>query len=243
MAISFPREYKLVAPPLENGDRLSRAEFERRYATMPSNTKAELIEGTVYIAPDQRFERYSEPRTEVMNWLGIYAAMTPGVSLSANPTVRLDRDNEFQPDAVLQTSWQNGGPDDELDGGNGDRPNAAVCIEGPPEFVVEISASAATICLGDKLAAYRRSGVKEYLVWQFFDERIDWFCLQNEDYISLASEEQGILRSQVFPGLWLDKNALIRKDIERIATIRQAGLSSSEHKAFLASLAGWAARS
>jgi hypothetical protein len=35
-------------PPLENGDRLTRAEFMRRYAAMPE-VKAELIEGVVYV--------------------------------------------------------------------------------------------------------------------------------------------------------------------------------------------------
>lgn len=35
--------------PLENGDRLSRFEFEHRYQAMPELKKAELVEGVVYI--------------------------------------------------------------------------------------------------------------------------------------------------------------------------------------------------
>lgn len=40
----------LQVPPLENGDRLSRAEFERRYAAMPHVKNAELINQTVYMS-------------------------------------------------------------------------------------------------------------------------------------------------------------------------------------------------
>jgi Uma2 family endonuclease len=53
------------------------------------------------------------------------------------------------------------------------------------------------------LRAYRRNGVQEYIVWQVFDQKIDWFSLQNGDYISLLPDEDGAIRSQRFPGLWL----------------------------------------
>jgi hypothetical protein len=36
--------------PLASGDRLTRPEFERRYAADPRVKKAELIEGVVYVA-------------------------------------------------------------------------------------------------------------------------------------------------------------------------------------------------
>lgn len=40
---------KVKVPPLENGDNLTVAEFERRYEAMPELKKAELINGIVYI--------------------------------------------------------------------------------------------------------------------------------------------------------------------------------------------------
>jgi Putative restriction endonuclease len=98
-SISKPTTHRL--PPLENGDRLTRAEFERRYQAMPNVKKAELIEGTVYTASPLRFEPHAEPHGDVMIWLGNYKVMTLGVRLGNNPTVRLDIDNEPQPDAVL----------------------------------------------------------------------------------------------------------------------------------------------
>lgn len=88
-------------PPLENGDRLSRDEFERRYSAMPHRKKAELIEGIVFMPAALRFERHAEPHSRIMTWLGVYQAFTGRVRLGDNPTVRLDFENELQPDAVL----------------------------------------------------------------------------------------------------------------------------------------------
>ena len=42
-------------PPLNAGDRLSRAEFERRYQAHPEITKAELIEGVVHMPSPVHF--------------------------------------------------------------------------------------------------------------------------------------------------------------------------------------------
>lgn len=59
----------MTVPPLENGDRLSRTEFERRYMAMPKLKKAELIEGIVYMASPLRFEPHAEPHADLMGWL------------------------------------------------------------------------------------------------------------------------------------------------------------------------------
>ena len=48
-------------PPLENGDRLSLAEFERRYENMPSLKKAELIKGVVLMGSPVRFVQHGRP--------------------------------------------------------------------------------------------------------------------------------------------------------------------------------------
>jgi hypothetical protein len=44
-----------------------------------------------------------------MLWLGTYQAATPGVKLGDNATVRLDADNEVQPDALLRLEAALGG--------------------------------------------------------------------------------------------------------------------------------------
>jgi Uma2 family endonuclease len=227
MTTFLPRTQKLTVPPLENGDRLSRLEFERRYLAMPNLKKAELIEGIVYMASPPRFEPHAEPHGDLMGWLWTYKIATPGVRLGDNPTVRLDPTNEPQPDAALRL-------DEKLGGQSYLGPEGYV--EGAPELIAEVSASTASIDLGDKLNSYRRSGVQEYLVWQVFDEKIDWFQLQGEAYVSLNRDEAGVVRSQIFPGLWLDTKAMLLGNMQQVMRVLQVGLSSMEHQTFLESL-------
>lgn len=223
-----PTNFPQIIPPLENGDLLPRAEFERRYQAMSHLKKAELIEGIVYMASPLRFEPHAEPHANLMGWLWSYKIATPGVRLGDNPTVRLDVDNEPQPDAVLLIDAQCGGQTYLGDDGY---------IEGSPELVAEISASTATIDLRDKKRVYRRNGVKEYLVWQVTDRRLDWFSLQAGEYISLVPDAEGAIASQVFPGLWLQVSALLAGDMPQVIATLQTGLASTAHQQFLQQLA------
>src|SRR5690348_14823230 len=118
-------------PPLENGDRLTRAEFERRYAAMPHVKKAELIEGVVYM-PSPVSERHSAPHFDLIGWLSLYRIATPGVAGGDNGTLRLDVDNEPQPDVFLRIQAECGGQCRIGDEGY---------IEGAPELVAEVAMS------------------------------------------------------------------------------------------------------
>jgi Uma2 family endonuclease len=223
MTTTSPQQKQTVLiPPLENGDALTRLEFERRYSAMPNLKKAELIEGIVYMASPLRFDSHAEPHANLMGWLWTYKIATPGVRLGDNPTVRLDSDNEPQPDAVLLIDSQLGGQS---------RFSQEGYIEGAPELVAEVSASTATIDLRDKKRAYRRNGVKEYIVWQVSDRKLDWFMLENEDYISLIPEND-IIKSRVFPGLWLAVSSLIEGNMAQVMATLQLGLASPEYQAF-----------
>lgn len=212
----------LSIPPLENGDRLSRAEFERRYQAAPNIKKAELVEGVVYMASPLRIKSHGEPHGDLVIWLGVYKALTPGLILGIEPTVRLDPDNEPQPDAVLFIPGQQAtiSHDD--------------YIEGAPELIVEVAASSAAIDLHDKKRAYRRNGVKDYIVWRTLEGELDWFVLMADEYVAQEPDDQGILRSQVFPGLWLAVSALLAGDMALVLSVLQAGLNSPEHQAFVA---------
>jgi Uma2 family endonuclease len=216
-------------PPLENGDRLNRIEFERRYQSMPDIKKAELVEGVIYMASPLRFEPHAEPHADLIIWLGTYKVVTTGVRLGDNPTVRLDLDNEPQPDAVLLIDAQAGGQSDLGEEGY---------IEGAPELVAEVAASSASIDLGDKKRAYRRNGVQEYLVWQVFDQRVDWFSLQTGEYMALQPDAEGVIRSQVFPGLWLNVPALLQNQMSQVLATLQQGLNSDEYRSFVQRLQG-----
>src|SRR5437016_7821456 len=90
-----------LIPPLEPGDTLTRAEFERRYEAMPHVKKAELIEGIVHMPSPVRLDRHAEPHGALSGWLFFYRAHTPGVRLADNATIRLDTKNDPQPDAAL----------------------------------------------------------------------------------------------------------------------------------------------
>jgi Uma2 family endonuclease len=212
--------------PLESGDRLTRPEFERRYRASTIK-KAELIEGVVYVASPLRFQQHAEPHSRLTTWIGIYVALTPGTRSGIKPTVRLDLDNEPQPDIVLLI--------DEAAGGQA-RLSPDGYLEGTPELVVEIAASSAAIDLGDKKQAYRRNGVQEYLVWQVYENRLDWFSLVDGDYQSLPIDAQGVARSATFPGLWLAVPALLNGDMAKVLSTLQAGLESPEHQQFATTL-------
>lgn len=226
--VKTPSQYKqLLIPPLESGDRLNRYEFERRYNAMLHLKKAELIEGVVYVPAALRFRSHGQPHGRLMTWLGVYEASTPGVALGDNPTVRLDLDNEPQPDAVLLIEESAGGQarisDDDY-------------VEGAPELVAEIAASSAAIDLHDKKRAYRRNGVREYIVWQVFEQKLDWFYLEEGEYVSLPVEEDGVIRSRVFPGLWLAVDNLLAENMAQVLAVLQASLDSPEHTAFVRQL-------
>jgi hypothetical protein len=215
-------------PPLEPGDRLSRAEFERRYAAMPHVNKAELIEGVVYMPSPVRTGQHGHPHFRLIGWLNLYTSATPSVIGCDNATVRLDQDNEPQPDVFLLIDPARGGqarigPDD--------------YIEGAPEFVAEVSGTSVSFDMHTKLNVYRRSGVREYLVWRVADQAIDWFALRGGQYQPMPPHDSGIVRSEVFPGLWLDTAAMIRGDMARVLAVVQDGIASDEHKAFVAKLA------
>jgi Uma2 family endonuclease len=214
-------------PPLDAGDHLSRAEFERRYHLYPEIKKAELVEGMVYIPPPARFTQHSQPHAHMVAWLGLYHAATQGILGADNATVQLDYENVVQPDALLRLDPALGGrsevtPDDYL--------------AGPPELIVEIAASSVSYDLGVKRRVYARNGVPEYLAAQAYEQRVDWFVLREGVYEALLPDSDGTLRSEVFPGLWLPGDALWAGDLAGMITVLQQGLASTEHAAFVAAL-------
>lgn len=214
-------------PPLESGDRLTSSEFERRYQAMSHIKKAELIEGVVYVASPVRASRHGIPHAQIVGWLLVYSAATPLVDVADNATVRLDADNQPQPDALLRI---------EPEAGGNSRISDDDYIEGVPELIAEIAASSAAYDLNDKLNAYRRNGVREYIVWQIFENRLDWFYLEEGRYVSLQPDATGVIRSQVFPGLWLAVNALREGDLAQVLATLQQGLQSAEHQSFVQQL-------
>jgi len=212
-------------PLLEAGDRLNRDEFERRYQRMPQVKKAELVEGTVYMPSPVRVRRHAIPHSQLAGWLVVYASETPGIECCDNSTVRLDLDNEPQPDLVLLKLPAKGGQT---------RISEDDFIEGAPELAVEIVGSSRAYDLHQKKMTYRRNAVREYLAWITGEKRVVWWELREGDYQEITPAADGLLKSHVFPGLWLDAAALLRGDMKGVLASLRRGLESPDHQAFLA---------
>lgn len=213
-------------PPLRNGDRLSRAEFLRRYHAMPGQNHAELIEGRVCMPSPVSAEQHGEPHFDLITWLGVYRSLTPGVVGGDNSTLNLDLDNSPQPDGYLRIVEQAGGQTRMVEG----------YLVGAPELIIEIAASSVSYDLHDKLNSYRRNGVREYLVWRTEERAIDWFVSVNDQYQLLLADQDGIVRSSLLPGLWLDPAAVIRGDMARALAVLQQGLVDATHQRYVEQL-------
>lgn len=225
--LPIQRPPRTTAPPLENGDQLAATEFMRRYHAMPQVKKAELIQGEVHMASPVSIDQHAEPDALAQLWLGFYAASTPGVKHAINGTVKLSADDVPQPDGLLRLVPEVGGSA---------RVDADGYLRGAPEFVVEVAASSASIDARKKLDMYRRAGVREYVVWRTLDEAVDWWVLEEDEYRPLPAGADGVLRSRVLPGLWLDPQALIAGESARVLVVAQQGVASEEHRAFVAKL-------
>jgi Uma2 family endonuclease len=191
-----------VRPVLESGDRLSRDEFHRRYCDRPDFKKAELVEGVVYVPSPVSAKFHGQPHALIVGWLAAYWAKHPELFLADNTTVRLAAQTEVQPDACL---WRESsdGPWVDADG----------YLAGAPHLVVEVAASSASYDLHDKKEAYRRAGVREYVVWRVVDEAVDWFRLRGDTYVPVEPDGDGLIESEVFPGLRLARPRLLAGDV------------------------------
>lgn len=214
-------------PPLENGDRLDQKTFHERYAAMPPHVRAELIGGIVYMASPQKIP-HSRWHPRLIRWLDEYEENTPGVELLLNPTDILGERSEPQPDACLTILPECGGRTwiDEDD---------YLC--GPAELTVEIAAATESIDLNAKKRDYERAGVQEYLVIALRLRKVFWFVRRRGKFRELPPGSDGVFRSQVFPGLWLDAQAFLQKDRKRLLRTLRNGLASPEHLAFVERLA------
>jgi Uma2 family endonuclease len=216
------------APPLEAGDRLTRAEFHRRYRLHPEIKKADPIDGMVYMPSPERYRQHDQPQSQVVTWLGVYTAATPGVRTGVSPTVFLGPDDEVQPDALLFFDPAYGG---QL------RRTRDDYLAGAPELVVEVAASSASYDLHVKLRAYLRAGVKEYLVVVTYDPQVRWLRSDGGAFRQLEPDGDGVVRSEAFPGLWLQPGALLAGDLTAVLATVSAGLEREDHARFAAELA------
>ena len=229
-----PPATRRPVPPLQNGDHLTRDEFERRWDAMPHVTKAELIEGVVYMPAAAALSHgfHGSPHLILGTTLGNYWAATPGLTAGDNSSLRLDLPNMPQPDLYLMILPQHGGQA---------RIGGDSHVEGAPELVAEIAASSVSYDLHETLEVYRRNGVREYVVWRTYDFDLDYFTLRDGRYELLPADAAGVYRSTVYPGLWLDGPRLLAGDLAGAQRTLNLGLATAEHAAFVAQLASMGA--
>jgi Uma2 family endonuclease len=210
---------------LEPGDHLSQPEFHRLYEQMPDHVKAELIGGIVFMSSPLK-RPHGRLHKLIIRWLDEYEEATPGTEAFDNTTVIMGPDSEPQPDGCLLIAVE----------GTGQTKDEDEYIVGAPELTVEIGSTTRNIDLHRKKADYQASGVKEYIVVVLKPARVYWFVLQKGKFRELAPGADGILRSRVFPGLWLDPVALLAGDRRRVLKVLRQGLASPDHAAFVAKL-------
>jgi hypothetical protein len=210
---------------LVEGQRLDQPTFHALYEAMPPETRAELIDGVVYM-PGPAGMEHGEAHVAVIVWLQYYAENTPGVRVMDNATAILGRKSEPQPDALLRIvpecsgqTWNEGG-----------------YLHGPPELVGEVAKATRYVDLGPKLDDYERAGVLEYVVCAIDPDELYWFGQEQGVLVQQAIGEDGLHRSTVFPGLWLDPVALLEGDTRRLRAVVDLGCGTPEHAAFVARL-------
>lgn len=161
-------------------------------------------------------------QSDVSTWLGVYRAQTPGVEHGTTGTVVLDDDNEPQPDAILRR----------ISGGNSEVDDKGYLI-GSPELHVEVAYSSVSIDLHQKRRACERAGVQEYLVVLIREPGVKAFRLEDGKYREVAPDTDGVWRSEVFPGLWLNVRALLDRDGKALLETLQQGIATDDHRAFV----------
>jgi Uma2 family endonuclease len=217
---------KSAANTLVEGQRLDQPTFHALYAAMPPGTRAELIDGVVHL-PSPAGVEHCEAHVPVIVWLDYYAENTPGVRAMDNATTILSAKGEPQPDGLLRVLPEFGGQ----------TWNEGGFVHGAPELVVEVAKATRYVDLGPKLGEYERAGVLEYVVRAIDPDEVFWFALEHGVLVQRPIGEEGLYRSTVFPGLWLDPVALLNGDTRRLRAVLDLGCATPEHAAFVARLA------
>jgi Putative restriction endonuclease len=223
----MPELTPAVNPPrrLIEGQRLGQPEFHALYEAMPPGTRAERINGVVFI-PSPVGPPHGRAHVPTLVWLSYDQENTSGVEALDNTSAALGLKSEPQPDCLLRILSEYGGRTDA----------DQRFVRGVPELLVEVAHSSRYNDLGPKFDDYERVGVQEYVVHAFNPTEVLWFVLRNGHFIELPPGPDGTYRSEVFPGLWLDPQALIKGDTRRLRAVLDLGFATPEHTEFLACL-------
>jgi Uma2 family endonuclease len=204
---------------MHNGDKMSQPEFSKIYSKISEPYKAELIAGIVYEPPPPTLS-HAVSDLDLAALLKHYQAYTPGTQSGHDCSVILSSDDQVQPDSFLRILPELGGQSF----------NWRRRIKGAPELVAEVSFSSRSIDLHTKKERYAKFGVREYIVLCVEPSLFHWFNLASGEMLPI--DENGVIRSEIFPGLWLDAHSLSDGDTRTALETLSLGLQSPQHKTF-----------
>lgn len=205
-------------PLLWEGQRLDRETFHRLYSDSPNLKLVQLIEGIVHMPSPMRFIHHGHPEVMMSTWLTYYSTFTTGVNSGGQSTLKIDDRNEYQPDGML--FYDKGQLVIDDDG----------YLVGVPELVVEVSASTQSVDSKEKFQVYQKQGVKEYLLWNTQANDITWYGRGRSKFVPMKAGRDGVIKSKVFPGLWLNRTAMLQGDMALVLKTLQEGLESKVHQ-------------
>ena len=212
-------------PPLEFGDNLTREQFLRLWELNPAIKRAELIGGVVYM-PSPVSIAHGDTDIDLGGWTFIYKVATPGLACGSNATTILSED-VAQPEVNLRVLPEYGGK----------TWIKGKYLAGPPEFLGAVCASSAAYDLHQKLDLYESAGVQEYLTVLVYDKEIRWHVLENGKYQILPPSADGISALAGLPGTLAGWCRVFPGRYAGVLDVLQKGIESSEHAAFVQSLA------
>ena len=228
MAGNTDTSFRRIRPPvLHNGDTLGADEYLRRFCRMPEVKKAELVGGVVFME-HRVCVGHGGAASDLIAWLGSYSFPTAGTQGGVRVTTLFDDNNVVQPDVTLAVEPAAGGRITYSSDGY---------HVGGAELLAEVAMNSASFDAVLKPQLYRKHGVAEYVLWRVEDEAIDWWTLRDGQYQAIEPDAaDGLLKSVVYPGLWLDKPAMLRGDMPAVLAALQLGLASPGHAEFVAKL-------
>jgi Uma2 family endonuclease len=142
--------------------------------------------------------------------------------------VILGEKDEVQPDLYLRVLPHFKGQSQDT------KRNDKTYVKGAPELIAEIAYASYSIDLHLKKRRYAAAGVIEYIVFSLNPAVIHWFDLRADRLIEPNNED--IFCSSMFPGLWIDRKALLEHNYDASMNALRRGLDTPEHANFITHL-------
>ena len=187
-------------------------------------TNADLVGGVVHLWIRVTVS-HGQMSATLNGGIGLSRVGLTGIHGGVRTTTVLGDDSEVQPDATLRfpiggTSAVN---DDDY-------------LVGCPELVCDVVDTADAHALTARRADDERYGATEVVMVTVREPRVLWLVGEGDRLTERSPDADGVYRSGVFPGLWLDPAALLAEDMQRLLDVLRQGLATPEHAAFAASL-------